>query len=76
MDKLDRYREILTRIVNDYASVRYSHGDIQAEPVIDRERDHYEVMHIGWNKRRRVHGTVIHLDIRDGKMVHDGRDGI
>jgi hypothetical protein len=25
-------------------------------------------MHVGWDGWRRVHGTVIHLDIHDGKV--------
>jgi hypothetical protein len=35
---------------------------------VDRERDHYEVMHVGWDGVRRVHGCVVHIDIRDGKV--------
>jgi hypothetical protein len=30
--------------------------------------DHYEVMHVGWDRRRRVHGSVVHIDIHDGKI--------
>jgi hypothetical protein len=68
MDKLDRYREIVRRIIEEYASYKPSHGEIEAEAIIDRERDHYEVMHVGWDSVRRVHGSVIHLDIRGGKV--------
>jgi hypothetical protein len=25
-------------------------------------------LHVGWDGERRVHGSVIHLDIRDGKI--------
>ena len=73
MEKLQRYRDILSRIVREYAR-KPSHGNIDAEAVIDRENDHYEVVHVGWDKQRRVHGSVIHLDIRDGKiwLQYDG----
>src|SRR4051812_9288388 len=74
MDKLTRYRKILEQIINDYAAHKPSNGQIESEAIIDREKDHYEVMQFGWDKVRRVHGTVIHLDIIDGKIwiQHDG----
>ena len=37
------------------------------------------MIYTGWDEWRRVHGTVIHVDIRDGKVwiQHDGtEDGI
>jgi len=68
MDTLTRYREIIRRIISEYASYKPSHGQIQTEAVVDSEKDHYEVMHIGWDGVRRVHGSVIHLDIIDGKI--------
>jgi len=68
MDTLARYREIVRRIISEYASYKPSHGQIQTEAIVDPEKDHYEVMHIGWDGVRRVHGSVIHLDIIDGKI--------
>jgi len=75
-DKLTRYREIARRIVIEYASHKLSHGEITSEPIIDPERDHYEVMQVGWDRRRRVHSSVIHLDIINGKIwiQHDSTD--
>jgi len=74
MDKLERYREIVQRIIEDYASGKPSHGNIDSEAIADRVHDHYEVMHVGWNGQRRVHGSVVHIDIRDGKiwLQYDG----
>jgi hypothetical protein len=74
MDKLDRYREIVRRVIEEYASYKPSHGEIETEAIIDREHDHYEVMHVGWDDVRRVHGSVVHIDIRGGKvwLQYDG----
>jgi XisI protein len=33
---------------------------------MDRDRDHYEVMHVGWDRARRVHGSVVDIDIING----------
>ena len=67
-DKLTRYRQIVRRLVEEYASYKPSHGQIDTEAVIDPARDHYEVMHVGWDGVRRVHGSVLHLDIIGGKI--------
>jgi len=68
MDKLERYREIVRRVIEQYASYKVSHGQIETEAIVDRERDHYEVMNVGWDRDRRVHGTVVHIDIRGSKV--------
>ena len=74
MDKRDRYREIVRGIIEEYASYKPSHGQIDTEAIVDREHDHYEVMHLGWDGVRRVHGSVVHLDIIGGKvwLQYDG----
>jgi hypothetical protein len=68
MDRLDRYREIVERIIRDYAACKPSNGQIETEAIVDRSQDHYEVMHVGWDGYRRVHGSVIHVDIIGGKV--------
>ena len=68
MDRLDHYREIVRRLIQEYASYKPSHGHIETEAIIDRDRDHYEVMHVGWDGVRRVHGSVVHIDLRGGKV--------
>ncbi len=74
MDRVDRYRQIVRRVIEQYAAWRPSHGQIDSEAIVDEQKDHYEVMHVGWDGDRRVHGSVIHLDIIDGKVwiQHDG----
>lgn len=74
MDKLDRYREIVRQIIIERANYKLSHGDVRTEAVIDPVNDHYEVMHVGWDGQRRIHGCPIHVDIIDGKVwiQHDG----
>ena len=55
MDQLDRYRAIVRRLIEEYASYKPAYGDIRTEAVVDRERDHYEVIQVGWDGGRRVH---------------------
>lgn len=68
MDRLERYRQIVTRVIEEYARYKPSHGQIKTEAIVDCGRGHYEVMHVGWDGVRRVHGSVIHIDIIDGKV--------
>jgi hypothetical protein len=79
MDRVREYRNIIKRIITEYAQFNPSYGDINAETVFDEERDHYQLVYEGWNGFERVHGSVIHVDIRNDKVwiQHDGtEDGI
>src|SRR4051794_30044111 len=66
--KVERYRDVVRRVIEEYARYKPSHGQIETEAIIDRDRDHYEVMHVGWDGVRRVHGSVVHVDIIGGKV--------
>lgn len=74
MDKLNRYREIIKQTLADYASWFPKDNDVQTEFVIDAERDHYELLRVGWKDERRIHHATFHLDIINGKIwiQHDG----
>src|SRR5271167_2349050 len=74
MDRVDRYRVIVRRVIEEYAEGKPSQGQITTEAIVDPDKDHYEVMHVGWDDQRRVHGSVVHIDIIDGKVwiQHDG----
>jgi hypothetical protein len=68
MDSLETYREIVERVLSDYAAVPYAHGDFETEVVFDRDRDRYLLIDVGWDGKRRVHGCIVHIDIIDGKL--------
>ena len=67
-------RPIVRKLIQEYAGHTPSHGEIQTEAIIDDEKGHYEVMHVGWHGDRRIHGSVIHIDIINDKIwiQHDG----
>ncbi len=74
MDTLETYRQIIQAVLAEYVRLQYAYGDIHNETVFDREADRYLVMSIGWQKVKRIHGCLIHLDIIGGK-VWIQRDG-
>lgn len=74
MDTLDAYRQIIEATLTEYANVPYAYGNIQTEVIFDRSNDHYLLVNIGWRDDRRIHGSLIHIDIINGK-VWIQRDG-
>ncbi|MBA3694688.1 MAG: XisI protein, partial [Acidobacteria bacterium] len=79
MDKLENYRNIIERILNEYAAIPFAYGEIDSEAVFDRANDRYLLMTVGWENERRVHSCLVHVDIIDGKfwIQRDGtEDGI
>lgn len=78
MDNPDRYRGIVRRLIEDHARLTPADDAIESEVVIDDPRGHYELLNLGWDGIRRVHGSYIHIDVRDGKVwvqrdgTHDG----
>lgn len=76
MDKLVRYRGLIQDILREYSSMKPAYGDVEMEMIVDTEHDHYQVLSVGWNKLERIHGTLIHVDIRAGKIwiQHDGTE--
>lgn len=76
MDRVDSYRQIVKAVLREYAQYRPATGDIDLETIFDETTDHYELLAVGWRGKQRVHGCIIHIDIRDGKvwLQHDSTD--
>lgn len=76
MDSLDSYREAIEAVLTDYAAVPYAYGDLQTEVVFDRKNDRYLLVTVGWDQGKRVHTSLVHVDIIDGKawIQRDGTE--
>lgn len=73
------YERIVRKLILEHATHRPKHGDIELRAVIDAKQGLYQVQQIGWQNRRRVHGTSVHIDLIGDKVwvQHDGtRDGV
>ncbi len=68
MDKLETYRQIIQVLLTEYVQTPIANGKIESQTVFDTQQDHYQVMNVGWDGYRRVHGCVLHLDIKNGKI--------
>lgn len=62
-------------MLTEYTSAPYAHGRVETQTVFDRQSDHYLLMIVGTEeKHRRVHGCLVHIDIKDGRVLMQ-RDG-
>jgi hypothetical protein len=68
MDKLAQYRQNIQKVLQEYAAVPISNGQIDSQTIFDIAQDHYQVLDVGWNKNRQVHSCALHLDIMHGKI--------
>jgi hypothetical protein len=68
MEKLTKYRKIIQSILVTYTEIPYSHGELICKPLFDEIHDSYLLMTLGWDRKTRVHGCLIHVDIIDDKV--------
>ena len=76
MEKLNDYRKIVKQLAADYAR-DYTDDDRNVEFIQDDAINHYEVQWMGFDKdNRRIQGTILHLDILNGKvwLQYNGTD--
>ncbi len=67
MDTLATYRQLVQRLLTEHASLVWD-SRIKAETIFDLEHDRYQLVYVGWRGSERVYGTVLHVDIVDGKI--------
>ncbi len=70
MEKLENYRKIIRKLLNNHATLEDNNSDteIECQVICDIENNHYQLLDIGWDGLKRVYNCFIHLDIKDGKI--------
>lgn len=68
MDKVARYAMLIKKILQEDAQYKPSHGEIEPLLVFDDEHRNYQLLYVGWDRRRRVHGAIYHLRLQNGKV--------
>jgi hypothetical protein len=79
MERLETYREIIQKVLDQHSQIKPSYGDIERFTAFDTQNDHYQVLSIGWEGHRRIYGCLIHIDIKNEKIwiQYDGtEDGV
>ncbi len=67
MATVDEYRQYIQNLLSERVKLIWDNR-IQAQTIFDTERDHYQLVYVGWRGSKRLYGTVLHLDIIDGKI--------
>ena len=69
MDKLEKYRQILRGIINEYAGYKPRNSPFDWTPICDDERGEYLLMSIGWDaQENHKYHSIFHFRIKDGKV--------
>ena len=76
MATLDTYRTYIQKVLSDYAGEGRNLDGIERQLTFDTQRDHYHLFNVGWRNKRRFHGCVLHVDLKDGKIwiQHNGTE--
>jgi hypothetical protein len=76
MAGISEYRAIVKQLLQEYAQQPPVGGQVEMETIFDDTQDRYQLMAVGWQRKRRVHGCVIHIDIKADKvwLQHDSTD--
>ncbi|PHV63126.1 element excision factor XisI family protein [Cyanobacterium aponinum] len=65
MDTLNQYRQIIEEVLTDYSQLPYSYGDLERRFIIGCDRNSYLLLTVGWQQEQRVHGCLIHIEIKN-----------
>lgn len=76
MDRLEKYREVIRQAVCAIAAEIPPEEGIRTEMVCDDAQGHYELIQLGWEDTKRIHGILFHCDILNDKVYleHNGTD--
>ncbi len=68
MEKLDKYREAIKKVISEYGQYKLDVEDVRTELIFHRDGDNYLLFRVGWDDSRRIYGCIMHFDIIDGKI--------
>lgn len=62
------YRQYIQQLLIKYSRYKPAYGDVEVETIFDLEREHYQIVHVGWENKHRVYGCSMHIDIKGEKV--------
>ncbi|MBE9057448.1 XisI protein [Sphaerospermopsis sp. LEGE 08334] len=61
------YSELVQTVLARHTESHLAKGT-ELQLIFDNQRDHYLVIHLGWEGEKRTYGSMIHIDIINGKI--------
>lgn len=76
---VERYRQLIQQLLSQRAEQsrgQHRWSEYEVQTLFDTERDHYQLLHVGWRDTKRAFGCILHLDIKAGQIwiQHDGTE--
>jgi XisI protein len=68
MGRLATYRAYVQELLGRHAQRYPVCTGVEVQMLYDTERDHYQVLLVGWEELHRVYECVLHVDIRGDKI--------
>lgn len=69
MDKIKKYQKVIIAFLEEYAKYPYQNmPEIEFQIIADRERNHFQLISIGWEQHKFIHDTIFHFDIKNEKI--------
>lgn len=70
MEKINKYQQLIIHLLEEYAEVKPANLNSQEYQIIaDTQRNHFQLVSMGWEKNRFFCFVIIHFDIKpDGKI--------
>jgi hypothetical protein len=74
--RIEQWRSSIESILRSQAEQLYHYGDVTIHLIISSDNNHYLLVHEGWEDGCRIHGTIVHIEIRDHQIwIHfDGTE--
>lgn len=66
----------IKRLLQRFANIPDATGSVELETIFDDEQRRYQVIVQGWQDRKRVHGSLVHIDFKGEQiwLQHDSTD--
>ena len=76
---ITQYQQYIRQLLSERAeriSAQRHAPEYEVQTVFDDERNHYQLLYVGWRGNKRDFGCILHLDIKAGKIwiQHDGTE--
>ncbi|HAZ47163.1 MAG TPA: XisI protein [Cyanobacteria bacterium UBA11369] len=68
MDKLERYRSLIQKILEEYRQLGSDNSDVESVLLLDPIRDQYLLLKMGWHQDNRIKRNVIHVRLKNQKI--------
>ena len=64
MEKLAKYQQFIQNLLSRYAEIQSTYRGTEIQAVFDTVRNHYQIVHLGWQGTRWVHSCSVHVDLQ------------